>query len=99
MRVPLVLVRNVDPQLQRGMEALVKQLGDDDYNTRESAEKRLVEMGRLAIPLLKDALKSPDPEVVFPRQRMLLLQNESIDGSSATLTAPVPAAVPAALGE
>lgn len=90
VRVPLVLVRNVDPQLQRGMEALVKQLGDENYKNRVTAEKRLLELGRLAIPLLKEALKSPDPEVVFRAERMLLMQKESIDGSSANLAAPAP---------
>ncbi len=91
VRVPLVLVRNVDPQLQRGMETLVKQLGDDSFKTREAAEKRLLEMGRLAIPMLKEALKSSDPEVVFRAERLLLTQKESIDASSANLAAPPPA--------
>ena len=95
VRVPLVLVRNVDPQLQRGMEALVEQLADANFKTRQAAEKRLVELGRLAIPLLKKALKNADPEVVFRAERMLLLQKEPIDASSATLAAPAPPSAPA----
>jgi hypothetical protein len=98
VRVPLVLVRNVDPQLQRGMEALVAQLGNADFKTREAAEKRLLELGRLAIPLLKEALKNADPEVVFRAERILLSQKESINGSSATLTAPLAPAAPAVNG-
>ena len=49
------------------------------YALREAADKRLRELGRLAIPALKECLTSPDLEVVLRAERMLLALNESID--------------------
>src|SRR4051794_10242701 len=43
--------------------ALVKQLGDDDYHKREAAAKLLQEIGEPALPDLRGAAASPDPEV------------------------------------
>jgi hypothetical protein len=44
-------------------EALVKQLGDDDFHVRQSAAAKLREMGKAAIPALQEAKKSSDPEI------------------------------------
>jgi hypothetical protein len=38
-------------------------LGDDDFKVRERASKALVAVGPRARPLLREALKDPDPEV------------------------------------
>jgi hypothetical protein len=46
---------------------------------REAAEKRLLELGRLAVPALKVALKSSDLEVAFRAERILLAQNEKLE--------------------
>jgi len=43
--------------------ALVRQLGDADFRTREAAHKRLREIGKPAMPALRDALSGDDPEV------------------------------------
>ena len=43
--------------------ALVKQLGDKRYATREAAAKQLIEMGPAAVPALTDGSKSEDQEV------------------------------------
>jgi hypothetical protein len=56
-------------------------LGADDYSQREKAEKRLAELGRLAVPALKTVLNNPDPEVAYRAERILLAQNEKIDGT------------------
>jgi hypothetical protein len=42
---------------------LVRQLGHDDFRVREAATKRLKDMGKTAMPALREALSSPDPEV------------------------------------
>jgi hypothetical protein len=42
---------------------LVKDLGDDDFDVREAAEKALVALGTAALPALRAAVKSPDLEV------------------------------------
>ena len=43
--------------------ALVRQLGDADFRTREAATKRLREIGKPAAPALREALTGDDPEV------------------------------------
>ncbi|HUY88623.1 MAG TPA: hypothetical protein VMV10_07810 [Pirellulales bacterium] len=81
VRTALVVLRNVDPQLKDDVNRLVTNLGAADYAEREAAEKRLLELGRLAVPALKAALKSPDVEVQFRAERLLLSQNEKVDGT------------------
>src|SRR4051794_22889191 len=44
--------------------ALIKQLADDDFGTREKASSELVSLGGRAEAQLRDAVKNnPDPEV------------------------------------
>jgi hypothetical protein len=50
----------VDPKVLR---QLVDQLGSDDFDTRENASKRLLELDEGALPALKDGAKSTDAEV------------------------------------
>jgi hypothetical protein len=45
------------------VKALIKQLGADDFATRDRATKELAELGAAAVPRLREALKNPDPEV------------------------------------
>ena len=40
VRVGLVIARNIDPQINDDIAALVKQLGDDEWSTREAARRR-----------------------------------------------------------
>jgi hypothetical protein len=81
LRSVLVAVRNLDPKIKDEVQKLVAQLGSPDYNQREEAEKRLTELGRLAVPALKGALKSNDLEIVFRSERILLSQNEKLEGT------------------
>jgi hypothetical protein len=50
----------IDPKVLR---QLVNQLGSDDFETRENASKRLLELDETALPALKDGAKSTDAEV------------------------------------
>ncbi|MGE5192799.1 MAG: hypothetical protein ACM3U2_09870 [Deltaproteobacteria bacterium] len=77
-RVALVIARNVNPRLRDDVQKLVAELGDSSYAKREQAEKRLKDLGRLAIPSLKEALKNKDLEVVMRAERLLLLQKEPL---------------------
>jgi hypothetical protein len=45
------------------LQELVRQLGDDAFETREQASSALVERGRAAVPFLKAARDHKDPEV------------------------------------
>lgn len=52
------------PEVQVKCRALVRQLGSDDFEEREDAQKQLAALGRLARPALLDgAAESDDPEV------------------------------------
>jgi hypothetical protein len=77
-RVALVVARKVDPRLRDDVQKLVAELGDANYSKREKAEKRLKDLGRLAIPSLKEALKNTDKEVVMRAERLLLIQKEPL---------------------
>ena len=45
------------------IQQLVADLGADRFATRETAQKKLLAIGAPAVPLLKDAAKSKDPEI------------------------------------
>jgi hypothetical protein len=55
------------------VSALIKSLGNDDFNVREKAQADLVRLGSLAEPFLREALKNTDPEVVRRAQDCLSL--------------------------
>jgi len=77
-RVALVVVHGVDPRLQDRARALVKQLGDSSWKTRESAESSLLALGSVAVPALEDALRDPDVEIVSRAERLLLKLNRPV---------------------
>ncbi len=83
IRSALVLVRNLDPKIKGEVQKLIAELGAEKYSVREAAEKRLLELGRLAMPALKEAAKpaNKDLEVVFRAERILLAQNEKLEGT------------------
>jgi len=59
------------------IEAWVAQLGDDDSAVRRSAQDRLAKAGRDAVPALRQALSSPDPEARSRAKALLdLLESE-----------------------
>ena len=57
---------------------MVQKLGDQSPKERESAETRLSEMGPVAVPVLEDALKNKDVEIVFRAERLLLKLNRHV---------------------
>ena len=69
------------PQAARDeVEKLVAQLGAESYEDRQKASKELVKMGKNILPILKDHLKTGDPEI---RQRIEDVM-EQLGGGSAT---------------
>ena len=78
VRTALVVVYGVDPRLQDRARNLVKQLGDQSPKSRDSAEVRLFEMGPVAVPVLEDALKDKDVEIVFRAERLLMKLNRPV---------------------
>ena len=78
VRTALLVVHGVDPRLQDRAKSFVKQLGDDSYKVRETAETKLLELGPVAVPSLEDALKDKDVEIVFRAERLLLRLNRPV---------------------
>jgi len=52
-------------------EALVRQLGADDFAVREAATVKLRQLGPAAVPALKRAAESDDPEVKIRARKLL----------------------------
>ncbi len=48
----------------RDILALIRQLGDDAFDVREKASASLVGLGPVAVPFLREALRSEDAEIV-----------------------------------
>jgi HEAT repeat protein len=49
-------------ELRQTIKERIGKLGDDDYSTREAAEKELLALGRVALPQLREAIRDYDPE-------------------------------------
>src|SRR5437899_2258678 len=60
---PVVVRAEEKPVDPKAIQQLVDQLGSDDFDTREIAVKRLLELDTAALPALKVAAKSSDAEV------------------------------------
>ena len=71
VRVGLVVVRNIDPQINDEIAQLVKQLGDDEWSRREEAQKKLTTFGRAAKNAVEKATKEKDLEVVWRAEAVL----------------------------
>ncbi len=78
VRTAMIVVHGVDPRLQDRARTLVQKLGDLSPKEREAAETRLSEMGPVAVPVLEDALKDKDIEIVFRAERLLLKMNRQV---------------------
>src|SRR5438105_2095194 len=55
------------------IEKLIAQLGDDSFNVRQKASAELVALGNVAVPLLSQATRSDDIEVVRRAEKCLQL--------------------------
>jgi hypothetical protein len=78
VRTALLVVHGVDPRLQDRARDLVKRLGDQVPKVRETAESQLFELGPVAVPVLEDALRDKDIEIVFRAERLLLKLNRQV---------------------
>jgi hypothetical protein len=78
VRIAVVVAHGVDPRLQDSARALVKRLGDNSPKAREKAESQLYELGPVAVPVLEDALRDKDVEIVFRAERLLMKLNRPV---------------------
>jgi len=58
-------------KLKAGIARLIKQLGDETWDVREAAQKRLLKIGKPAVPALKAAAQSKDLEVATRAKAIL----------------------------
>src|SRR5262249_20656488 len=73
--------RTLSADSQRQLAALVRQLGDTDFATREEATRLLVKRGTSAVPFLKPAIKDTDPEIAR-RAEQCLQEIEQTQGAT-----------------
>jgi HEAT repeat protein len=59
------------------VQAMIRKLGDDDFDVREKAMADLVALGAVAKPMLRDALKEKDVEVVRRVESCLALADKT----------------------
>jgi hypothetical protein len=79
-------VKQTSPMVEQDVQRCIRELGSDQFKERERARQELRKFGKAALPGLKKALKSGDPEV-RSRAQVLIAQ---IDPPPA----PVPAKAP-----
>jgi hypothetical protein len=65
IRTAIVVVNSVDPDLGSRVDQLVADLGSDDWDTRDRAQQRLLDLGQAAIEKITPLKNSSDPEVAF----------------------------------
>ena len=70
-RVGIVILLNADPALQDRVAKLITELGDEDWATREAAQRQLKALGRAAVPELEKHRGDEDPEVRYRVQQLL----------------------------
>ena len=78
VRTAVVVASGVDPRLQDQARVLVQQLGHIASKSREAAESQLYELGPVAVPVLEDALRDKDIEIVFRAERILMRLNRPV---------------------
>jgi hypothetical protein len=70
-RVAIVIMQDADPDLQTRIEALIAQLGDEDWHRREQAHRELHGLGLAAKPKLEQAITNTDVEIVYRAEQLL----------------------------
>jgi HEAT repeat protein len=70
------------------IKALIRQLGDDSFETREKATLALIAVGKPAVPFLQAAVKNPDLEVARRAERCLkaIIKDPTLQAAETTTT-------------
>lgn len=69
------------------LEGWAHDLGADDFQRREEAQKHLASVGIAAVPVLREAVKSDDPEVRLRAEKLLapLVRSDRLDDAAQAL--------------
>jgi len=71
LRTAIVIHINADPDMQARIGSLIRKLGDENWNVRESAHARLKELVIPARRLLERARENEDMEIVYRAEQLL----------------------------
>jgi len=72
--------RKVPEQITiKQIEALILQLGANDFDDRAAATLRLKLLGERALPLLQESIDSPDPEIAGRSKRIVAAIRKTVD--------------------
>jgi hypothetical protein len=77
--------QTVTADQEKELQAAVRRLGDNDFETREKATAQLKQAGRIALPFLNKAVKDPDVEVA--RRAAMLLEEIQLTPIGTYMTA------------
>tara|TARA_R110002111_G_scaffold262504_1_gene338873 strand:- start:32495 stop:33961 length:1467 start_codon:yes stop_codon:yes gene_type:complete len=70
-RTAVVILLDADPALLQRINQLITQLGDSNWEQRETAQKKLEEYGKAAQAELQKATKNKDLEIVYRAEQIL----------------------------
>ncbi|MEM9345733.1 MAG: hypothetical protein AAGB26_03855 [Planctomycetota bacterium] len=71
IRTAIVVVNNVDPNLNLQVNALLDDLGSDEWAKRDRAQRELIALGQAAIQKVRQLKNNQDPEIAFRAQQIL----------------------------
>ncbi len=60
----MVREHTLTPELRLKIKEQIDRLGDDEYANRQAAAKELFDLGRVALPQLREAITNRDPETI-----------------------------------
>jgi hypothetical protein len=79
--------RTLTPANRERIQALIRQLGDDSFQVRKQASAELAARGIAALPLLQQALKEKDIEIVREAEQCLQIIEEGEGAATAQTNA------------
>lgn len=71
IRTAIVVVNNVDPDLSSVVNALLDDLGSDQWLKRDRAQRELAALGQAAIKKIQQLKSNKDPEIAFRARQIL----------------------------
>ena len=71
IRTAIIVVNNVDPGLGSQIEALIADLGSEQWIKRDRAQRELTALGQAAIKQVQPLKNSDDPEIAFRARQIL----------------------------
>ncbi len=71
IRTAIVVVNNVDPDLSSVINALLDDLGSEQWFKRDRAQRELITLGQAAIKKVQQLKSNKDPEIAFRARQIL----------------------------